>query len=365
MKRIGILVGSAFALFAASAHAGNFTIIARPNLTFDPPTLQINVGDTVTFMNDPTTPGFHNVRSDTDSVTAFRCANGCDGDGGNGNPSGAMWTATVTFPTAGFAPFHCEIHGGENGVGMSGVITVGTFPVVGVDPPSLSGLASEGASTSLPLSISNAGNADLDWNADTASATCATPDTVPWLSISPNNGTVASGDLPASVDVTLDATALTAGVYNANVCVHSNDAANDPVTVPVEFTVEGLAAVNVDPTSLSGSAAEGASTIVPLAISNAGDADLTWTADTASTTCATPDVVPWLSIAPNNGTVVVGDPPASVNVTLDATALTPGVYNANVCVHSNDAANDPVSVPVAFTVDVSSADQIFANGFDP
>ena len=52
-------------------------------------------------------------------------------------------------------------------------------------------------------------------------------------------------------------------------------------------------------------------------------------------------------------------------MTLDATALTPGVYNANVCVHSNDAANDLVSVPVEFTVDVSSADQIFANGFDP
>jgi plastocyanin len=364
MKRIGILVGSALALFAASAHATNFTVIARPNFTFDPSTLQINVGDTVTFENDPTNPGFHNVTSDTTSVTAFRCANGCDGDGGNGNPSGATWTATVTFPTAGTAPFHCEIHGGEGGVGMSGVITVGTFPVVGVDPPSLTGTASEGASTSVPLSISNAGNSDLVWTADTASATCATPDTVPWLSISPDNGTVASGDPPASVDVTLDATALTAGVYDANVCVHSNDAASDPVSVPVEFTVQGVPAINVDPTSLSGSAAAGASTTLPLAIGNTGDADLTWTADTASTTCATPDLVPWLSIAPNTGTVVMGDPPASVNVTLDATSLTPGVYNANVCVHSNDAASDPVSVPVEFTVDVNS-DQIFANGFDP
>jgi hypothetical protein len=52
-------------------------------------------------------------------------------------------------------------------------------------------------------------------------------------------------------------------------------------------------------------------------------------------------------------------------VTLDATTLTPGVYNANVCVHSNDAANDPVTVPVAFTVDVSAADRIFTSGFDP
>src|SRR5689334_330198 len=105
MKRIGILAASALALFAVSAHAANFTVIARPNLTFDPPTLQINVGDTVTFENDPNTPGFHNVSSDTNSVTAFRCANGSDGygAGGKGNPSRATWPATVTFPTAGTA----------------------------------------------------------------------------------------------------------------------------------------------------------------------------------------------------------------------------------------------------------------------
>jgi len=247
MKRIGILAGSALALFAVSAHAANFIVIARPNLTFDPPTLQIAVGDTVTFENDPNTPGFHNVSSDTDSVTAFRCANGCDGDGagGNGNPSGATWMATVTFPTAGTAPYHCEVHGGEGGVGMSGVITIGGgggSPAISVDPVSLAGAADEGTSTTVPLSIINSGTADLTWNADTASTDCATPDVVPWLSVAPNSGTVVTGDPPASVDVTLDATTLTPGVYNANVCVHSNDAANDPVTVPVAFTVDVSAA---------------------------------------------------------------------------------------------------------------------------
>lgn len=245
MKRIVLLAGGALAFFAASAYAGNYTVIARPNLTFDPATLTIEVGDSVTFMNDPDSPGFHNVASDTDSVTAFRCANGCDGDGmgGNGNASGATWSATVTFPTAGTAPYHCEIHGGEGGVGMSGVITIVTpAPAISVAPTSLSGTADEGTSTSVPLSIINSGTADLTWNADTASADCATPDLVPWLSIAPNSGTVVTGDPPASVDVTLDATLLTPGVYNANVCVHSNDAANDPVTVPVAFTVDVSAA---------------------------------------------------------------------------------------------------------------------------
>ncbi|HEY6986464.1 MAG TPA: plastocyanin/azurin family copper-binding protein [Rhodanobacteraceae bacterium] len=245
MKRIGLmLAGGALALFAVSASAGNHVVIARPNLTFDPLTLTINVGDTVTFENDPDTPGFHNAHSDTDSVTTFRCANGCDGDGmgGDGDPSGNTWTATVMFPTAGTAGFHCEIHGFDGG-GMHGTITVvGPEPAINVDPGSLTGAADEGSMTTVPLAIGNSGDADLMWNADTASTDCATPDVVPWLALAPDNGTVVVGDPPTAVDVTLDATTLAPGVYNANVCVHSNDTANDPVTVPVTFTVDVSAA---------------------------------------------------------------------------------------------------------------------------
>ena len=67
------------------------------------------------------------------AVTAFRCADGCDGDGGNGDASSDPWTATVAFPTAGSVPYECEIHGGQ---GMQGTITVvgsvGT-PVIELD----------------------------------------------------------------------------------------------------------------------------------------------------------------------------------------------------------------------------------------
>jgi plastocyanin len=239
MNRTIPLAGTLLALFAVTASATDFTVIARPNRTFDPPALTINVGDTVTFVNDPDGPGFHNATSDPGAVTPFRCANGCDGDGagGNGDPDSNLWTATVTFPTAGTIGYHCEIHEGS---GMVGTITVnggGGAPAITVDPTSLSGEAEEGATTTVPLSIGNTGDADLDWTADTASADCATPDVVPWLSVDPTSGTVLVGDPSAPVTVTLDATSLTAGVYNANVCVHSNDTANDPVAVPVAFTV--------------------------------------------------------------------------------------------------------------------------------
>jgi len=238
MNRITLVAGSVLALFAASASAGDHTITAftSPN-RFEPETLTINAGDTVTFVNGG---GFHNVLSDTGAITEFRCADGCDGDGGNGDASSDPWTAQVVFPTAGEVGYHCEIHGGDGGAGMSGTITIvggGGTPIIAVEPIALGAVAEEGASTVVPLAIGNTGDADLTWTADTASTDCATPDTVSWLSLAPAAGTVVAGDPAADVDVTLDATALTAGVYNANVCVHSNDATNDLVTVPVEFTV--------------------------------------------------------------------------------------------------------------------------------
>ena len=241
MKRICLAASTALAFFAMSAEATDHQVVARsgPN-RFDPPTLEIAVGDTVTFVNNPEAPGFHNVLSDTGSVTQFRCANGCDGDGGNGDPSSTAWTATVTFPTAGSVPFLCEVHGIPGGGGMYGTITVvatGGNPVLDLSPGSLSGTADEGASAVVPLSIGNTGDADLIWSTDATLTDCAAPETIAWLSLDPTSGTVAVGDPATTVNVTLDAATLAPGVYNADVCVHSNDAANALVPVPVEFTV--------------------------------------------------------------------------------------------------------------------------------
>jgi plastocyanin len=88
-------------------------------MSFSPSTLTINKGDSVTFTYGG---GFlpHNVRADDDS---FRCAKGCDGSGGNGNPSSSAFSFTLTFNNAGSVGYYCEIHGGP-GVGMHGTITV-------------------------------------------------------------------------------------------------------------------------------------------------------------------------------------------------------------------------------------------------
>jgi plastocyanin len=87
-----------------------------------PAVTNAQVGDTVTFNNVGASPGFHNVVSNA-GATQFRCANGCDGAGGNGDPSSANWSATITLTTASTINYFCEVHGGT-GVGMFGTINV-------------------------------------------------------------------------------------------------------------------------------------------------------------------------------------------------------------------------------------------------
>jgi hypothetical protein len=137
---------------------------------------------------------------------------------------------------------------------------------------------------------------------------------------------------------------------------------NYNVTVP---SGGGDPAISVDPLSLSGTAAEGASTTSALDIGNTGSAQLTWNIDTSNDpSCTTPATTPWISFAPPNGAIASGDPDTSVTVTMDAAALTVGTYTTNACVHSNDPVTPVVAVPVTFTVTGTGSDLIFADGFD-
>lgn len=70
-------------------------------------------------------------------------------------------------------------------------------------------------------------------------AACENPANVPWLSVDADNGSIPVGGPDDEVEVTMDADGLSAGVYNARLCVLSNDPSNPIVEVPVEFTVTG------------------------------------------------------------------------------------------------------------------------------
>ena len=183
--------------------------------TYTPATLTIAPGDSVAFAAS----GMHPLRSD-DSL--FSCDANC----------------TVAFPNVGEYRFYCDNHGGPGGQGMSGIILVqaATAPALELSATSLIAEAAAGDSAVRTFDIGNSGSAPLDWSADTAAADCASPVAVPWLSVDPSAGTVAPGAL-ATVEAIFDAAALDPGTYSANLCVHSNDPAHNPATLPVEFTV--------------------------------------------------------------------------------------------------------------------------------
>ena len=105
----------ALLLVVAPGTAAEHTVEARSNNTFFPSNLTIEAGDTVTFVN---AGGFHNVTADDGS---FRCANGCDGSGGNGAPDAAAWSFSLTFNDPGTIAYHCQPH---QSLGMTGTINV-------------------------------------------------------------------------------------------------------------------------------------------------------------------------------------------------------------------------------------------------
>ena len=85
------LYAAAVAMLAVALPAEEFHVAVK-DFVFEPAELEIQVGDTVTWTNEG---GLHNVVA----PGKFRCANGCDGEGGNGDPSTDPWSFSRTFET--------------------------------------------------------------------------------------------------------------------------------------------------------------------------------------------------------------------------------------------------------------------------
>ncbi len=104
---------------------------------------------------------------------------------------------------------------------------------------------------------------------------CDHPDDVSWLTVVPTMGTTAP-DGATPVDVTFDSTGMAAGVYEALLCVESNDPETPVVEVPVTLTVEEAPEIGVAPAALSSVQPQGTVETEILTISNTGIADLEW-----------------------------------------------------------------------------------------
>lgn len=117
-KSLPALLALPLAGIASTVAAAEHQVTANSDNTFTPALLTLVAGDSVTWTN---TGGFHNVRADDDS---FRCADGCDGAGGNGNPALPPWSFTLVFDSEAMIPYFCEVHGSPGGFGMSGTLIV-------------------------------------------------------------------------------------------------------------------------------------------------------------------------------------------------------------------------------------------------
>jgi plastocyanin len=109
-RSICLLTGVLVAAFTpASSLAASQTVNATPSLQFSPNSVVIDQGDTVTWNN---TGGLHNVHFDDNSFIM------------PASPSTAAWSVSRTFSAPGMFRYYCQVHGGPNGSGMSGVVWV-------------------------------------------------------------------------------------------------------------------------------------------------------------------------------------------------------------------------------------------------
>jgi hypothetical protein len=138
--------------------------------------------------------------------------------------------------------------------------------VIEVTPGSLSSVQQAGTQALGNVTVGNAGVATLTWSVLESGSSCAAPSDVPWLSASPTAGSSAA-NAAATVEVTLDATALAPATYDARLCVDSNDPVDPTVEVPVTMEVVGC----VDHLVLSGTVLTGGSFAAGVSITGGPD----------------------------------------------------------------------------------------------
>jgi plastocyanin len=108
MRRLALVIGLALGALAgpgASALAVDQNVTANPDITWNPGTVTVDVGDTVHWHNNG---GLHNVVLDNGSFT------------GPLAPSSENWDTQFKFTTPGRFGYHC----GNHGQSMTGVVVV-------------------------------------------------------------------------------------------------------------------------------------------------------------------------------------------------------------------------------------------------
>ena len=179
------------------------------------------------------------------------------------------------------------------------------------------------------LTISNIGVGTLNWQ---IAEDCN------WLMADPNSGS-STGEAD-DVNVGVDITSLTRGIYDCQLTLSDSNASNSPQIVDVDLTVIGPE-IQLSATQFEFTATEGGANPNDqiLGISNIGGGTLNWE--------ITEDCN-WLTAEPNSGSSTAEADDANLGV--DITALTGGTYDCQLTVSDSNASNSPQIVDIDLLV---------------
>ncbi|AXJ01334.1 Por secretion system C-terminal sorting domain-containing protein [Cyclonatronum proteinivorum] len=204
----------------------------------------------------------------------------------------------------------------------------------------------------------------------------------------PDSGTLAAGEF-GEVAVTANTSGLSAGNYTAEIAIATNSPLTPLGIIPVDIEIDGdgveLPAISVEPGSLNFAVQTGDSSSQTMTVTNTGtgtlEVDLSATFGsarafdergnliaaaqdankgrntanethnglTAESTLADVLMSEVLSVAPNILSLSAGQS-ATVTVSLDASALSPGSYAGSVSLSSNAVNNPNLNIPVSVAV---------------
>ncbi|NIR94110.1 MAG: S8 family serine peptidase, partial [Gammaproteobacteria bacterium] len=125
------------------------------------------------------------------------------------------------------------------------------------------------------MSTHNATISNMQTAPSTLSYTVTESPSVTWVNVTPTSGSIASGQSEV-LDVTLDATGLTAGTYTTDIIISGNDTTNTQDTVAVTLIANEAPIMTIFPDTFDVSVASGDSAKDTLTVYNTGNGPLNY-----------------------------------------------------------------------------------------
>jgi len=173
-----------------------------------------------------------------------------------------------------------------------------------------------------------------------------TPNALPWVTVSPISGTVAS-DSSSPVTVAFNSTGLAAGTYVGRLCFNSNDPISPTLFLPVTLTV-GIPSAIFGATTVASTQTPGQVVNRSLAITNTSILPVSWAireSDGPASGCSVANELPWLTATPASGSLA-SSASTSTQLAFNSAGLAPGTYSGTLCLidSSTQALLDTVAV---------------------